>query len=292
MVVFYMKKNIWNIQKKDHGKKILVFLKENTPELSIKELKWALDHNFCLLNGRPERYSSTLLNEGDFLSLYPIDDFKIASQQFNASSILHEDGDLLVYNKPAFLPSVGPHSLEELLKHERSIIFPVHRLDRDTTGVILFAKNRETQKKIEEVFKKRAVKKSYLAIVTNRPKTPSITIRNYVGEIKKEPGRVTFGVVNRDKGVLAETTLLHLKDLKIDGHPVSLLRCFPLTGRTHQIRVHLKSIGSPILGDAQYSGSIEPYSPHTLLHAESLEIFLNSTLYTFKAPPFHPFFNL
>lgn len=287
-----MKKNIWNIQKSHSGQRLLSFLKEKEASLSLKDLRWAIEHNFCLVNGLPERFASARLNEGDQVYLFEFIDYKKEISHVDTSKILYEDNHLLAYNKPAFIPSVGSYSLETLLKRNYTL-YPVHRLDRDTTGIILFAKTAFAKEKLEEGFKLRTIAKNYLCVVSAKPKFSSGHIKNYLGEVKREPGKVTYGVVNKERGLLSETEWFFEKEMNFQHLPLYLIRCQPLTGRTHQIRVHLKSIGSPLLGDIQYGGCLKPYFPHYFLHAESMTLplpFYSTPL--FLKAPLPSYFNL
>ncbi|MFZ0564677.1 MAG: RluA family pseudouridine synthase [Chlamydiales bacterium] len=233
--------------------RLLSFVKKKLNKLTTKELRWAIEHNRCRVNGLVERFASYHLKQGDqvVLSAEKRKPFKYDP--------LFEDESLLVYNKPANIDSL---SLSEQLNG-----YLVHRLDRDTTGALLLAKNREMKKKLESLFRKRTIHKHYLAIIEGHPKKSEGTIEAFLASIKKREGTAIWGVVPKSKGVWSKTTW----QLEERGEKSSLISCFPYTGRTHQIRVHLKTTGHPVLGDVEYGGFRQPnelFRP--LLHAYQL----------------------
>ncbi len=153
----------------------------------------------------------------------------------------------------------------------------VHRLDKDTSGVILVARNQKYFEYLKKLFQERKIKKTYLALAWGRL-TPKI------GEIKK-PILTKNGSVKRTiwKGRMEKEAITEYKVLKYlsnqsriksnDARIFSLLRVSPKTGRTHQIRVHLASSGHPVLGDALYGPKTNPFGlTRQFLHAESLEL--------------------
>lgn len=139
-------------------------------------------------------------------------------------NILFEDQYLLAVNKPSGMLVIP--TLSNLVK-----AYPCHRLDRDTTGIVLFAKDKETEQKMFLQFKQRRVKKKYIALVSGYPKYNS-------------------GVVSkRIEGIEAVTKYRVIE--KRVGY--SILEVEPITGRTNQIRIHLKSIGHPVLGERKFA---------------------------------------
>ncbi len=184
--------------------------------------------------------------------------------------VLHEDHELLFVDKPAGLLSVpgkGEHLADCLLARvERA--FPtallVHRLDRDTSGVMIFALTPHAQRHLGLQFEKRQTKKTYVARVA--------------GEMTEAAGLIELPLIvdwpNRPKQMVdfenGKEAITEWKRMRVqDGE--SRVRLFPKTGRSHQLRVHLAEIGHPILGDPFYSNGFEAF-PRMMLHAEELRV--------------------
>lgn len=199
------------------------------------------------------------------------------------SSIIYEDDSIIVVNKDAGVPVISGRGIDEseiLVRHLEKIrgckIYTVHRLDRETSGVIIFAKTSFAHKLLCMQFEYREVKKSYLAVVLGRL-SGSATIDKPLYEF----GSGRMGI--NPKGKRSVTDYKVIKQF----HNASLLEVCPLTGRRHQIRVHLYSIGHPILGDKLY-GDPRPVgnAKRLMLHASSLQVKLQSGLEkTFYALP-------
>lgn len=183
------------------------------------------------------------------------------NKSFPKLKTIYEDENVKVVDKPAGLLSMakGEYCPEPTLEDYG---FLVHRLDRDTSGVVILAKNEETQKMLRKQFQDRKTHKTYYAIVEGRPKLDEAMIDLPIARNLKHP--TTFQVDPRGKE--AKT---HYKVLKTDGK-FSLLELKPESGRTHQLRVHLKYIGTPILGDPVYGSGKK--AKRLFLHAKELEI--------------------
>jgi RluA family pseudouridine synthase len=182
---------------------------------------------------------------------------------------LHSDEHILVIDKPANLPVLpdgwepdAPY-LRQMLEDKHGQIFVVHRLDKVTSGVIVFARTAEAHRELNRQFEQHEVEKVYQAIVEGVPPWDEHTARHM---LQTNVGRRHRTVVVRKKGKPAET---HLKVLK-RGQVEALLEAHPKTGRTHQIRVHLSALGFPILGDVLYGAQETDLITHPALHALSL----------------------
>ena len=197
--------------------------------------------------------------------------------------IIFENDNLMVVNKPAGMvvhPAAGhgqgtlvhaalAHApeMEGIGGEQRPGV--VHRLDKNTSGLILLAKNDRTHRMLQEQFKQRKVHKVYLALVDGQPPTPTGRIEAAIG---RNPGeRKLMAVVSELKGRPAISDYRTLA--RYSGH--TLLEVQPLTGRTHQIRLHLAFIGCPVAGDTIYGGrrSTIPLARH-FLHAARLTVTL------------------
>lgn len=176
-------------------------------------------------------------------------------------STIFEDKNVLVVDKPAGLLSMakGEYCPEPTLEDYGLL---VHRLDRDTSGVVILAKNEETRKMLRKQFQDRKTHKTYYAIVEGRPKLDEAMIDLPIARNLKHP--TTFQV--DPKGKEAKTYYRVLKT----NENFSLIELKPESGRTHQLRVHLKYIGTPIFGDPVYGSGKK--APRLFLHAKQLEI--------------------
>lgn len=186
--------------------------------------------------------------------------------------ILFEDGEALVIDKPAGLPVDPPRSgVESLADHLDSLRFgfqreplPVHRLDTDTSGCLLLARNPKAHKRFALAFEEKRVEKTYIGLVAGVVAEESGTIELALTKISSaERG---WRMIPAKKGKPAVT---HWQRLAvIDG--VTVVRFTPLTGRTHQIRIHaLAGLGFPLVGDPVY-GEPHPRAGRTMLHAAAL----------------------
>ncbi len=237
--------------------RLLAYLRAYCPSYSsVKALKRAIDHKRCKINGRVERFSTHQVNQGDVIeiALGPI-------EKQESPLVLGEEEQYVAYNKPPYVLSQPP----------QKDLFSVHRLDKETSGVLLFAKTLEAQEQIGQLFKDRRVEKTYLAVVDGRIEKKQWTCDNFLGKKESYEGGAIYGPVSPRIGKRAVTHFWCLKTTE----KASLLLCQPITGRTHQIRSHLKTAKHPILGDWQYGRQFtSSYEPKRhLLHAYSLFIY-------------------
>jgi len=199
--------------------------------------------------------------------------------------IIFEDRLILVLDKPAGLivdrsESVKTGTLEDWLEKNYQVLSSdsqpdragiVHRLDKDTSGLILVAKFLEAQKKLQQQFKKRLVKKKYLVLVHGLVKPAQGQINAPVS--RNVFNRRKFGVFL--EGKQASTQYQVKKCFSRKNESLTLLEVFPKTGRTHQVRVHFKHLGYPVVGDIKYGGRKTvrrdlKWCPRQFLHASSL----------------------
>lgn len=171
--------------------------------------------------------------------------------------IIYQDDWLLAVNKPGNLlvHDKGRFTQANLIYHLRQRHQPPHpearlvnRLDRLTSGVILAARDSDTLRQMQQLFVEQQVEKQYLAVVHGVPSTAVGVIDLPVGKLPSLPGVYRFGVVAEGK-----TAVTHYQTVQTFADQFALLRLWPKTGRTHQLRVHLQAIGHPIVGDALYN---------------------------------------
>lgn len=180
--------------------------------------------------------------------------------------IIYEDEYILVVNKSA---GIEVDSLKEsknkneniitMLENENNFlsednIFLVHRIDKFTSGIVLIAKDIDTQKKLENMFREKTISKKYHAIVEGIVEKKHGTINLSIGINKKEPNKRIILPINKG----GESAISHYKVLKFLNYH-TLLELIPETGRTHQLRLHLASIKHPIIGDKIYSFNYKMY---------------------------------
>lgn len=202
--------------------------------------------------------------------------------------ILYEDDDVIVINKPSGILShakgeqTEEFSVAEFMRTrttdgaEGNRPGIVHRLDRETSGVMIAAKHSDAKRHLQKQFQDRKAKKTYIAIVRGIPKHPEANIDLPIERNPKEPSKFRVGA----SGKSAQTHYRVVKTHNI----FSLLELKPRTGRTHQLRVHLAHIGTPIAGDSWYGGGKSPIG-RLCLHASELEITLPGGIRkTFVAP--------
>lgn len=230
-----------------------------------------IENGYVKVDGKKIMKPSTKFEDGIYIEL------KVPEKLKNTDLIpktIYEDENVLVVNKPAgFLSEFKGEYCPEATLANYGLI--VHRLDRDTSGVIILAKNPETQSMLRRQFQDRKTHKIYQAVVSGRPKLDEARIDLPLLRNKKRP--TTFLVDANGKP--AET---FYKVLKTDDEH-SLVELRPTTGRTHQLRVHMKYLGNPIVGDPVYG---EEPADRLYLHAKSLEITLpGGKRKTFTAKP-------
>ncbi|MGK5594978.1 MAG: RluA family pseudouridine synthase [Parachlamydiaceae bacterium] len=250
----------WEVSTRESGQKLLVFLKGKFEQVSNKELKRKVESNCCFLNGKIERFASAIVNKGDIIIFYNEPLAKPSSLSFDPQRILFEDESLLVYHKPSGLTC----DQKEIDRWKKGLLL-THRLDKETSGVLIFAKDEVAYSKMRELFAQRKIHKYYLAIVDGLPKHTQGIIENYLGKKHHYQGNAIYGQVSKDKGLIAITKWI----VKQRGKRAALVLAEPITGRTHQIRAHLAEMGHPILGDFAYGKEFSQTHrvPRIMLHA-------------------------
>ncbi|MBI4826218.1 MAG: RluA family pseudouridine synthase [Nitrospirae bacterium] len=244
------------------------------------KVKQLLKHRAIEVNGKAAKVLSRLLLEGDTVSISKERKEKKEIKMVPPMGIkvIYEDDDLIVIEKPAGLLTIASeaekiktayYQLNEFFKmrapgtNER--LFIVHRLDRDTSGLIVFAKNEKTKRILQGNWDQ--VDKRYYAIVEGKPVKEESEIRSRLSETKSLK---VYSTRHSDDGKLAITKYRVLKK----GSEYSLLEILLETGRKNQIRVHLSDIGHPVAGDKKYGAKTNPFS----------RLGLHACLLSFKHP--------
>lgn len=219
-------------------------------------------------------------------------------------SVLYEDDNLIFINKPAFFPveqtitgnrdNLHDAVVRYLWARNPDLRNPpyvgiMHRLDRETSGVILFTKNRSINKDVSELFQSHNFTKKYFAVVekkysNNRDSLivdKKFTVEKFMGRISGKSQKGKWGNQPESKGgQYSKTEFTVLKECTVEGKKCFLIECNLFTGRTHQIRVHLSEEGFPILGDELYGGN---EAGRLYLHAYELSAHTDNLIFDVKA---------
>lgn len=244
---------------------LIEFLKKMFSNLSKNSVKSLLHNEKVFVNGNMTTKYNYELNIGDVVEIRE----KVAKN----IDIIYEDKDIIVINKPSGLLTVATekeknktayHLVMEYLKkkNKNNRIFIIHRLDKDTSGIIMFAKNERAKHLYQDNWNDIVKKRCYYAVIDGKMENKEGTIKSYL----KENGNMVYSVKNRS-GKLAITEYKVLKERK----NISLLDINLKTGRKNQIRVHMKENKTPILGDLKY-GEKSKLINRLALHAYKLEL--------------------
>jgi len=291
-----LSERVVNLVADSSGNRLDLFLVSKVPEFSRSRLQGLIKDGFVKMEGEVVVKPSIVVTQGQKIDVRipPTEPSGIEGEQIPLDIVFAND-DLIIINKPAGMvvhPSAGHPSgtlVNAALGYDPDMegvggeLRPgiVHRLDKDTSGLIVIAKNGRTLAYLQEQFKLRKVEKTYLALVDGTPPTKTGRIEASIG---RDPAhRKQMAVLPEGKGRTAITEYKTLESFK----NFTLLEVHPFTGRTHQIRLHLKLLGNPIVGDKVY-GHKHPsvLISRQFLHATRLKINLapNDPPRIFEAP--------
>ena len=248
---------------------LLDVLRQRFPQASTRTLRQMLDSDRVRVNGKPERVAKRPVASGDAVEVVskrpPLDP---------RVRVLYEDDDVVVVDKAAGLLTVpSPVMLHETAESFLNVhagarrgeqrVFHAHRLDRDTSGVLVFARSEYVRDRLQEQFAAHDIERVYVAVVHGKPKPPAGTLRDFLAEDDDlRVRRVADATMGRE-------AITHYRTVG-SGRRFALLEVTLETGRRHQIRVQLADAGHPVVGDPMYGKGREDPLGRLGLHARHL----------------------
>ena len=251
---------IIKIKPEDDGMRLNRWFLREYPALSLARLQKLLRTKQIKVDGKRAE-TSTRLIAGQELRIPPLDNEKKAPENKNISQkdadfikslVIYKDDKIIVINKPSGLAVQGGTNTSkhvdgmlEALKFENNEKPKlVHRIDKETSGILVLARNRKSADELTKAFREKKINKTYLALVRGCPEPREGIIEYNLKKVGEKMEVVDDG----------QKALTQIKVLDNVGKKFALVEAHPLTGRTHQIRVHLEAIGTPIVGDDKYFG--------------------------------------
>lgn len=242
--------------------KLQDFLFTQFPEVKRIKVKQWLKFGSVLVNGRKQTKHDHELEAGDEVVIQTVEEARTASLLPKSMKLIYEDDSILVIDKPPNLLSIASEAEKErtayaLLTHyvrrgntrSSERVWIVHRLDKETSGLMVFARTEEAKLALQENWED--AEKRYLAVVEGRPKEDSGTLHSFLDE------RNPHHVISVKESEHTRHAITHYKVLKSDNR-FSLVELTLVTGRRHQIRVQMKEIGCPVIGDEKYGAKTNP----------------------------------
>jgi 23S rRNA pseudouridine1911/1915/1917 synthase len=264
----------WVVRAEEAGKRLDLLLAEHVPQLSRRRARLLIAAGAVSIDRRRVLVQSRPVSAGAEVVCHLRSFSPVESATLDPSRIVHEDAWLLAIDKPSGMPShptvarkagTALQLAEELLRRRegRKVhLWPLHRLDAATSGLLLFAKTRAAARAVNQNFARRRVSKRYVALVAGipSPELGEIRLALSEGHLHTEPSSGGKEAVTRYRLVEAVSPRAALVELE------------PLTGRMHQLRVHLAATGHPVIGDAKYGAACAAGQPRLMLHASRLEL--------------------
>jgi 23S rRNA pseudouridine1911/1915/1917 synthase len=257
------------------GERLDTFLARSQTDLSRSRVQRLIEEGHVTVDGRSPKASLKLVTgQTVVLEIPPPTPTELRPESIPLT-VVHEDEDIIVIDKPSGMavhPAPGNEAstlANAVLAHAPDLKGIggehrpgiVHRLDKDTSGLIVVAKNERAHTELSKQFKDRAVNKVYLALVAGHPNPQEADVEGPIGRHPNDWQRMAIVL----KGRPARTRYRVVRSYR----DVALVEARPKTGRTHQIRVHLASVGHPVIGDSKY-GSRAPGLSRQFLHAAQL----------------------
>lgn len=247
-----------NINNKNDEKKLNNVLQKEFPALSLNTIYKALRKKNIRVNNVRINENITL-HTGDIVKVFIADEFLFTDKSNNASKVsckstdipvIYEDSNILIVDKPSEIEVTGDNSLTTVLSAKYGFtIYPCHRLDRNTTGLTLFAKNKQSEQILFDKFKNHEIEKHYICRVYGVPPKKHAILNDYLFKDNKK-SMVYISNTHKKGYQNISTEYFVLSSNKSNN--TSILEVILHTGRTHQIRAHLAYIGYPIIGDGKY----------------------------------------
>lgn len=270
-------REVFVVDNLNSGKRLDVFLNDQISDITRSQIKKSIEEGQTLVNGEKSK-AGRIVKNGDEVDFTEIDNELNAEPENIPLNIVYEDDCLAVINKPQGMtvhPAPGNYSgtlVNAILYHFNGnisdlggVIRPgiVHRIDKDTSGLLVVAKNNKSHFELAKQIAVKSCKRQYIALVEGVVKEDSGTINEPIG--RSESDRKKMAVIASGKTAVTHYTVLE----RFDNY--TLMQFDLETGRTHQIRVHSKFIGHPIVGDKSYGYKVQKFKlDGQLLHARKL----------------------
>ena len=262
-------------------KRLDIYLSENIKDRTRSYIKTLIVSGNVLVNGKEEKSGYKLKNKDKIVVTIPKDELLDIKEENIPLNIIFEDDDIIIINKEKGMvvhPANGNYtgtvvnslmySHKNNLSSINGIVRPgiVHRIDKDTSGIIVVAKNDNAHKKLSSQFKEHSITRKYIAIVKGIVKKDTMDIDLPIGRSEKD--RKKMAVTNKN----SKNAVTHIKVLKrFYNSNLTLVEATLETGRTHQIRVHMAYMGYPLLGDSVYGKKDSKFKINgQVLHAKTL----------------------
>lgn len=272
-----MDKTVFIVEEKDKGTRIDKYLSDAIEGKSRSFIQGLIEKDSIKVNGKIPKSNYKLKSLDEIEVILPEPEVLNVEAENIPIDIIYEDDDIVVVNKAQGMvvhPAPGNYTgtlVNALLYHCKNlssingVIRPgiVHRIDKDTSGVLVIAKNDEAHTFLSEQLKDHSMKREYYALIEGRLKNDRGTIDKPLGRSKKD--RLKIGIVEGGKRAVTHYEVIE----RYNGY--TLIKCVLETGRTHQIRVHMASIGFPLVGDPLYGFKRQKFKVEgQVLHAKTL----------------------